>query len=259
MPVLHHAWASTCSQKVRLALAEKQIAFEGRVLNLRRFEQLRQEFLALNPDGVVPVLVHCGAVIRESTIINDYLDDAFPQVPLRPGDACGRARVAMWNRFIDDVPTLAVKLPSFQRNMRPFLLGQSPEVLQAAFARFPDPETARRWRQAAVDGIPEPELARAHARLARTLERIEHALQAGPWLIGDRYTLADINMVPFVHRMASFDEYPLGDPGTSCWPAVADWYARIRARPAFARAQFVEQTTVRDLLPTASASNPDPV
>ena len=91
---LYHAWASTCSQKVRLALAEKELPYEGVVLSLRRFEQLSPDFLSINPEGVVPVLVHDDFVVRESTIINDYLDDAFPERPLR-----GRLPTLRWCPF----------------------------------------------------------------------------------------------------------------------------------------------------------------
>lgn len=239
---LYHAWASTCSQKVRLALAEKELAYDGVVLILRRFEQLSPDFLSLNPAGVVPVLVHDGFVVRESTIINDYLDDAFPEHPLRPADAKGRARAAVWTRFVDDVATLAIKKPSFQKNMRPFLQSLPEAEIDAAVKRMPNPETARRWRDAARDGIPEAELAAAHADLRRMLNRMQETLAHQAWLAGDTYSLADINIAPFVHRLASFPEYDLaGD-----WPAVADWYARLRARPAFARANFVEQVATRD-------------
>ena len=89
---LYHAWASTCSQKVRLALAEKSLSWEGTVLSLRQFEHLSDEFLALNPDGLVPVLVHQGFVIRESSVINDYLDEVFPQPALSLPGPRGRAR-----------------------------------------------------------------------------------------------------------------------------------------------------------------------
>lgn len=239
---LYHAWASTCSQKVRLALAEKDIAYDGVVLNLRRFEQLAPEFMTINPRGVVPVLVHDGFVVCESTIINDYLEDAFPDRPLRPADAMGRARVAMWNRFVDDVPTMAIKKPSYQKNLRPALLGLSDVELDEAVRRMPNPENARRWRAAARDGIPEAELAAADSDLRDMLGRMEETLAMSAWLAGDDYSLADVNMAPFVHRLASFPEYDLDRD----WPAVANWYARLRARPAFTRAGFVEQAATRD-------------
>jgi glutathione S-transferase len=242
---LYHAWASTCSQKVRLALAEKNIAYDGVVLNLRRFEQLTPEFLAINPRGVVPVLVHDGFVVCESTIINDYLEDAFPEHPLRPADAMGRARVAMWSRFVDDVPTMAIKKPSYQKNLRPMLQSLSDAEIDDAVRRMPNPENARRWRDAARNGIPAAELAAADADLRHMLARMQETLARETWLAGDAYSLADINIAPFVHRLASFPEYDLDRD----WPAVAGWYARLRARPAFARANFAEQVATRDQKP----------
>jgi len=245
MLLLYHAWASTCSQKVRLALAEKELAYDGVVLNLRRFEQLAPEFLAINPQGLVPVLEHDGFRLTESTIINDYLDEAFPAHPLRPAGAQARARVASWNRYIDDVPTLAIKIPSFQKNMRPFLLTLSPEDLDDAVRRIPNPATAARWRNAAREGIPQGELDTAHDDLRAMLDRMQSALTQTHWLADDSYTLADVNMAPFVHRLASFPEYDLDRD----WPGVAEWYARLRARPAFQRANMPEQTASRDQLP----------
>jgi glutathione S-transferase len=104
-------------------------------------------------------------------------------------------------------------------------------------ARMPNPETARRWRDAARNGIPGAELAAADADLRRMLDRMQDALIAHTWLAGDDYSLADVNIAPFVHRLASFAEYDLDRD----WPAVAGWYARLLERPAFARANFAEQ------------------
>ena len=70
---------------------------------------------------------------------------------------------------------------------------------------------------------------------------MEAALEKSAWLAGDAYTLADTNMTPFVHRMASFPEYEL-----SRWPRVADWYARVMARPSFGAARLVEQMRTLD-------------
>lgn len=230
---LYHNWNSTCSQKVRLALAEKGLAWTGHHLDLRAFEQLEPAFLALNPGGMVPVLVHDGAVFTESMIINEYLDDAFPEVALRPADAQGRARMREWTLYIATEPTWAIKAPSYQHNLRPALKGTRTDAEFAALgARMPDQANAARWVTAATRGFSDAELGAEWARLARTLDRMEAALEGGPWLAGAAYTLADVDMVPFVHRIAALGRGELIDAR----PGVAGWYARIRARPAFATA-----------------------
>lgn len=235
--VLYHAWASTCSQKVRLALAEKQLKWQGHVINLREFEHLSDEFLALNPDGLVPVLIHDGFVVRESSVINDYLDEFFADPPLRLPGPQGRARVAMWSRFIDDVTSPAIKKPSFMANLRPYLQSLSSERVSEVAARFPSRSIAQRWVQAARSGIADEEVELSLADLRRSLDRVEAALRDGPWLVGDSYTLADINMIPFVLRMYRLPGFDLRQN----WPATFDWMQRVSARPAFAQAQLVEQ------------------
>ena len=227
---LYHATHSTCSQKVRIALAEKGLDWESRHLNLRRFEHLEPEFLRLNPAGVVPVLVDRGQVIRESLVINEYLDDAYPAPPLRPADPLARARMREWTLYIAEEPTWAVKVPSFNKNIRPEIAGKyTGAQLEAVAARIPNRETAARWLKAAKDGFPEAEVQASLARLASTLDRMEDALADGPWLAGEDYSLADVDMAPFVHRLAALGE----DLMIGARVRVADWYARVRARPAF--------------------------
>ena len=80
---LYHNGMSTCSQKVRFCLAEKGVAWTGHHLDLRAGDQHTPEYLALNPNGVVPTLVDDGDVIIESTIINEYLDEKFPEPALQ--------------------------------------------------------------------------------------------------------------------------------------------------------------------------------
>ena len=97
---LYHGLPSTCSKKVRLVLYEKGLPFKSHLMDLRKFEQHAPDYLKLNPGGVVPTLVHDGAVIIESSVIMEYLEDAFPAVPLRARDAQGRARMRLWLRCI---------------------------------------------------------------------------------------------------------------------------------------------------------------
>src|SRR5882762_1006515 len=93
---LYHGLASTCSKKVRLCLYEKGLTFKSHLMNLQAFEQHRPEYLKLNPNGVVPTLVHKGEPIVESNVIIEYIDDEFPHAPLRPAGALGRAKMRWW-------------------------------------------------------------------------------------------------------------------------------------------------------------------
>jgi len=99
---LYHNDMSTCAKKVRLVLAVKNLDWTGHHLSLRQGDQHKPEYLKLHPGGVVPTLIHDGVVIRESTIINEYLDDAFPENPLRPISAAGRWRMRLLTKQLDE-------------------------------------------------------------------------------------------------------------------------------------------------------------
>ena len=227
---LYHSTHSTCSQKVRLCLAEKGIAWTGHHLNLRRFDQLQPAFLAINPAGMVPVLADGGFTLTESRIINEYLEEAYPQVRLAPADIHARSRMRLWTKFSDDVATDAVKLPSFVKNIQPELQHLAPEEVRAMVARIPDPKVRERWTRAVTEGISAADLQPSIDRLTGMVERMDKALAQRPWLAGDAYSLADIDIAPFVHRLIRVDLFYL----VEARPRVKDWYERISSRPAYA-------------------------
>src|SRR3954465_10252963 len=111
---LWHEWNSVHSFKVRVVLSEKGLAWADRNLELLNFEHLRPEYLRLNPNGVVPTLVHDGRVVLESSIICEYLEDAFPAPALLPSDPYGRARARVWLKHFDEVVHPAVRKASFE-------------------------------------------------------------------------------------------------------------------------------------------------
>lgn len=229
---LWHATHSTCSQKVRLCLAEKRLPWQGHLVDLRRFQHLEPDFLALNPAAVVPVLKDGSQVIRESLVINEYLDDAYPEPALRPRSPLERARMREWTVYVAEEPTWAVKVPSFQKNIRPQLAGKySQAEIEAIAAKMPNRDTAARWVKAVREGFSAAEIAASMERLAQTLEKMEAQLQRTSWLAGDAYTLGDIDMAPFVHRIAALDASLV-----EARPRVAEWYARLRSREAFRQA-----------------------
>ena len=110
---LYHNDISTCAQKVRLALAEKELEWESVHLYLRKGDQRAPEYKRLNPKGIVPTLVDEETVVTESSIILEYLDDAFPEKPLRPDDPAARAAMRECIKLLDDKMHAMVGVLSF--------------------------------------------------------------------------------------------------------------------------------------------------
>lgn len=229
---LYHTRFSTCSQKVRLVLAEKSLPYESRLVNMQASEHLGEEYLRINPNGVVPTLIDDGRIIGDSSVICEYLDEVYPSPALSPPDAFGRAQMRMWMHYFDEVTTPAVRVPSFNlvfvKNVRP----DRHEQFEAMTARMP----LRRhfYREMGDAGFPEKMMNESLERLQAAFERVERALeQSGDWLIG-RFGLADVLLVPAVVRMADLGFAHL-------WaglPRLTAWLARVEGRPSFATAYF---------------------
>jgi len=99
---LYHHGSSVCAAKVRFALGEKGLAWQGHYLDILRGDQFAPDYLKLNSKAVVPTLVHNGRVIFESTVINEYLDEVFPDLPLKPEDPQTCAAMRLWTKAVDE-------------------------------------------------------------------------------------------------------------------------------------------------------------
>ena len=84
MMILHHGWRSSASRRVRLCLEEKGLQYEGHVVDMAEMEHHSPDYLKINPLGVIPTLIHDGKPLHESGTICEYLDETFPDPPLRP-------------------------------------------------------------------------------------------------------------------------------------------------------------------------------
>src|SRR5215471_2971059 len=98
---LYHSINSVCAQKVRIALAEKELPYQEHLMTLGG-DQFDPAYMKLNPNAVVPTLVHNGQPIIESSVILYYLDEAFPEKPLMPAAPLARAKVRLFNKLIDE-------------------------------------------------------------------------------------------------------------------------------------------------------------
>ncbi len=238
---LHHNAFSSCSQKVRLVLAEKGLAFESRAVDLMSGEQHAPEYVKLNPNHVVPTLVDDGRVLIESSLINEYLDEAYPDVPMRPADAAGRHAMRLWVKRIDEKVHPSAGVLTYAIGPRNAILQQPEEQRERYLASIPDPANRAKRRSVIEHGVAAPEFAEAVRHFVDLLDAMESSLAPDGWLSGASFGLADAAALPYVLRMDHLALTPLLTADVR--PRVADWLARVRARPSFetAVAQWLPQ------------------
>jgi glutathione S-transferase len=232
MITLYHEWDSVCSFKVRMCLGEKGLSWDGKHIDLPRFEHLRPEYLALNPNGVVPTLIHDGHVIIESTVINEYLDEVFPDPVLKPEDPIERAAMRVWVKYEDDHLHHSVRPATFQLMIKPRMKRMTKQQIRDYVANHPKPERAEAYVEWASGPVDEKEVAKSRDMLTQALERMELVLGRGSWLAGSRFSLADAAVAPFIDRIEHLRFTDLW----SARPLVQGWIERIKARPSYAAA-----------------------
>jgi glutathione S-transferase len=211
-----------------LCLKEKGIDFVSHYLDLSKFEQHSPEFVKINANGQVPVLVHNGAIITESTVINEYLEDVFPEPSLRPKDPVARARMRIWSKFVDEYFCPALSILGWQAIIPGFVKGLSPAEFEAKIEQIPLKEQRDKWRTAAKSFTPEV-LAESRRKVVVSIERMEKILGESPWLAGPSYSLADINTYSMVAAMPRLMPDIVNEKQT---PRIVAWLATMNARPA---------------------------
>lgn len=236
MIVLYHHGSSACAAKTRFALEEKGLAWEGRYVDILRGEQFRPQFLAINPKGVVPVLIHDGVVIRESTVICEYLEDVFPEHPLYPRSALARAQVRYWTKAVDEELHPACSALTYIVSHRHTILRNGAGSFEEFLAQGGAEGRAARalkwqWIQ---QGLAAPGAADKVRLYEDYLRSMESALENSPWLAGEEFSMADIALAPYVNRLDALAMQGIWSNGRL--PRVEGWFQRIRSRPAFSAA-----------------------
>lgn len=184
--------------RARMALEEKEIAY---TIIEEKLSNLSPELLALHPEGRVPLLVHQTNeqrhIIYQSTIITEYLDEAFPARRLMPHGPVERAQVRLWTYWCDYI-------------FKPDL-----DLYKYELANLDSEKTTA-----------------LQNRLHEHFTKWNAALQATPYLVGNEFTLADLHLFPFARQfMAIKPSLPLIEK----YASLQDWLARMLARPAFER------------------------
>lgn len=234
---LFHAWLSSASRRVRLCLAEKQIPYESIAVDLGKQEQHSPQFLAMNPNGVVPALeIAPGRFLHESSTICEYLDDIQPEPPLRPSDPYELAQMRNFVRWTDEKALPNLLILNWSLMLQPTAQHWTDEELQAKLARIPTAERREAWLRVARKPYTEEEKNRAREQLLQLVTRMEGMLESSsPWLVSGRYSLADIAAAPFIARIAEIEPAALAQ---AAHPRVQHWWQSMQARPAFLEARL---------------------
>ena len=230
---LYHFWSSVCSVKARMALEEKEVRWESRYTDIFEFEHLTPKYLALNPNGVVPTLVHDGESVHESSIIIEYIDEAFEGPPLKPDAVMDRARMREFIRICDD-KFPAIVFPTFIKYILPKLKNRwGEDELKKQAERRPTAFLKDVHGRGIRGEISDDDVADCHRILEGILDNMEHMIVAssGPWLMGARLTLADIAIAPFFQRLLALGRDDMWAMETR--PSVSMWFIAIAQRQAF--------------------------
>lgn len=231
MLTLYHFPSSVCAAKVRLVLHEKEVPWESKIIEILKGEQFQPWYVALNPNAVVPTLVHDEQPIVESAVICEYLDDVFPDPPLRPADLVDRSVMRIWASDVDTYMNGICAGITYPATHRHEVLKLSPEELQRFYDGHTDKDKLARRKRLIEQGYQAPDAKHAVLVYDRFLTKLEDQLaKTGAWLAGRTYSIADAAATPYLVRldMLNYQEW---------WrhsrPRLDDWYERIKARPSF--------------------------
>lgn len=216
------------SGKPLLCLHEKQVPFTYHYVDMGVRAHFGPAFLAINPDGTIPAMVHDGFVMTESTPIMEYIDDAFDGPALRPADPFWRWRMREVMRYMDNIVAPALAMLASNRLAAPRFQGADPEELKRELDRIPLPERRASWEKLMFNTTPQADLDESARRVAVAIRHFDDLLGRTPWLAGADYSLADINV------MATFHSMPAGYPeqvNAAATPHLWDWLRRCHARP----------------------------
>jgi len=229
MITLYHWEPNANSGKPMLTLAEKGVAYDSHYLDLLAFDQHKPDYLAINPMGTIPAMVHDGQVLTESTAIMEYVDRAFPGPALSPADPIERWRMRWWMKYLDQYLAPSFSMIGWSVFIGPSVRDRDPDELRAAIDRIPLPERRVAWSKAIYNTFSAEELAESTRRVAIGVKQLEAALTERPWLAGSTYSLADINAFNLAYAL------PLSQPALAndeLSPRLMAWLRAVYARPA---------------------------
>jgi len=238
---LYHNGPSTCSQKVRLILELKKIKYKSELIDLFTGEQHSPEYVKLNPNHLVPTLVVDNNILLESSLINEYLEDTFPEVSARPADSFRIHQMRLWIKYVDIYHSQCGSL-TYGIGMRNILNQKPKEEVNKEINAIPD-LIKRKNRRDLVDlGIEAPIFIEALRQSNIFLNKLEQSLGTSEWIYNDSFGLADASALPYIIRM---EQLALSDLFNNR-PKINAWYTKIKKMDIYQKAvtAFIPQPLI---------------
>jgi glutathione S-transferase len=242
---LYHWEPNGAWLKPLIALHEKGLEFRGRYVDVPALEQYAPEFVTasretqLNQEGEGPLLIHDGRQITESLFMIEYLEDAFPDRPLRSEEPMVQARILAWGRFINEVLMPAANTLGCHDYLVPSLQDHVTTQFESRLARIPMQFLQDGWRAAIANDYSAELLEDSRRKVALAARRLEDALSQSEWLVAPTYSLADIDAFAICNSLPVLAPEIVSIHAT---PRLTDWLERIRTRPAVSAALRMSRT-----------------
>ncbi len=259
---LYHHGTSVCAARVRFAIAEKGVTVDTyHYVDILKGEQFSDEYLRINPNAVVPALVHDGRPIVETTLISLYVDEVFDGPALQPADPYVLFRMRQWLKAVDELLHPACAEVTYVSAHRHIINRLPAAEREAYFEKTPERTVKGAWRQRKRElverGFDAPGVDSFFRLYDDYLGRIERTVAETPWLVGDELTLADLALAPYVNRLAMLGFGFLWTDGRR--PALESWFDRLRDRPSFGPAliEHCPPQLASDMLEYGSRSRAD--
>ena len=223
---LYHFNASNCSMRVRMTLEEKGLPWISHHVNLHKAENATPEYFGIHPKGLVPVLVHDGVVLIESTDIIDYLDKTFTEPKLRPKDETEETKMRNWMSLATE-NHIHVKTYMFANKIGKLMAKTETDL--EIYRNLQDNKELREFHEenSSPEGLSAERLTNSTEILKNCFGRAESSLSRHKWLVGDTFSLADISWVALVVTLINA-RFPYEQ-----YPNVLRWKDAMQSRKSF--------------------------
>ncbi|MDC0196743.1 glutathione S-transferase family protein [Gammaproteobacteria bacterium] len=223
---LWHGELSSCSQRVRITLEEKNLDWKSHIISIPKNEHATPEYQAIHPSGLVPAFVDNGVLLIESCDIICYLDEKYSKFSLQPEGTKDQIIMSNWLSSADKAQA-DLKLLSHEFLFRPRKKMTAEEL--EVFSKSHNNQTLvtfiQEWQVGEI--FPKEKLDHAVSRTDGDFKKLDETLKTQKWIAGEEMSLADIAWMPNIHRM-----------NLMCWPIdrypnLMRWFNQVKLRSSY--------------------------